>query len=277
MSLNKAYTSSTQVASSTPFDPTTGDGFIGTDVQSALQELRNYTIYDSDITATTLNGTLTLLSPIAGGQANGATRQRLQILTGTATGYTVVLPSALTLSLSAEYLVANTSSQTMTIKDGGGNILFVLSQGSLGTMILQAQGSAAGTWIWWQTALNTANGIIVYNITSNTNFSTSANVDTLITGMSVVPQAGTYSIWYNAQNTGTGSGQELDCTIYNGASAIADSPRSNLSTSGNHIFQNSTQTTSQFNGTNACSIKVNANGNSMTVGARSLLMIRTGT
>ena len=277
MSLTKAYVTSTQVASSTPFDPTTGDGFIGTDVQSALQELRNYTIYDSDITATTLNGTLTLLSPIAGGQANGATSQRLQILTGTATGYSVKLPSASTLSLSAEYLITNTSSQTVTVEDGGGNILFVLSQSSIGTLILQANGSAAGTWIWYQTQLNTANGIIVYNITSTTSFATSASVDTLITGMSVVPQAGTYSIWYNAANTGTGSGQQMDCTIYNGASAVADSVRFNLSTSGVHIFQNSTQTTSQFNGTNACSIKVNANGNSITVGVRSLLMIRTGT
>jgi hypothetical protein len=121
-----------------------------------------------------------------------------------------------------------------------------------------------------------ASGIISYNIISSTTFSTSASVDTLITGMTVVPVAGTYSIWYNAANSSTGSGQQLDCTIYNGATAIADSLRSNLSTAGTHIFQNSTQTISQFNGTNACSVKVDANGNSMTIGFRSLLLIRTG-
>ena len=267
MPLNKAYVSSTQVASSTPFDNATGKGYVGSDVQTVLEELRDHTIYDSRTQATSAAGTLTLTS----------TDTNLQFLTGTAAGYSVVLPSATTLSLSAFYQILNTSSQPVSIKDGGGNILFSLGQNSIGFLTLQTNGTAAGTWVWWQASTNTGSGIIVYNVTSNTNFSTSASVDTLITGMSVVPQAGTYSIWYNAQNTGTGSGQELDCTVYNGAAAVADSPRSNLSTSGTHIFQNSTQTTSQFDGTNACSIKVNANGNSMTIGARSLLMIRTGT
>ena len=43
MALNKAYVPSTQVASRTPFDNSVGDGYLGTDVQSALQELRDYT------------------------------------------------------------------------------------------------------------------------------------------------------------------------------------------------------------------------------------------
>ena len=264
----------TQVASSVPFDNTTGDGYIGTDVQAALQELRNYTVYDSNTTATTLNGTLTISSPTAGGDV--ALSKGLQYLTGTATGYSVVLPDATTLSLAAFYQIMNTSTQPVTIKTSGGATLFTLSQASIGYLYLQTNGSAAGVWLWTQTGTGTGSGIIVYNITSNTNFSSSANVDTLITGMSIVPQAGTYSIWYNAQNSGTGSGQQLDCTIYNGAAAVADSPRSNLSTSGTHIFENSTQTTSQFDGINAASVKVNPNGNSMTIGARSMLMLRTG-
>lgn len=277
MSLNKAYVTSTQVASSTPFDNTTGDGFIGTDVQSALQELRNYTVYDSDITATTTSGTLTLLPPIAGGQVNGATSQRLQILTGTATGFTVVMPSALVLSLSAEYLIANTSSQTVTVEDGGGNVLFVLGQGSIGTLILQAKGSAAGTWIWYQTQTNTSNGIIVYNITSTTAFANSGSAFVLITGMSVVPQAGTYSIWFNSSIAGSGSGQAMDCELFNGATGITDSVREAASPAGGHVAILATQTTAQFNGTNACAVYINPNGNSMTVNQRSLLMIRTGT
>jgi hypothetical protein len=277
MAINTPFITSTQVASSTPFDPTTGDGFIGTDVQSALQELRNYTVYDSDITATTASGTLTLLPPIAGGQVNGATSQRLQILTGSATGYTVKMPSALTLSISAEYLIANTSSRPVTIEDGGGNVLFTLSQSSIGTMILQAAGSAAGTWLWWQTSLNVAAGIIVYNITSTTAFATSASAMTLITGMSVVPQAGTYSIWFNSSITGSGSAQAMDVQIQNGATVITDSPREAATPAGSHVTILGTQTTAQFNGTSACAAYVNANGNSMTVNQRSLLMIRTGT
>lgn len=265
--INGRYISQFQVASSVPFDNATSKGYVGSDVQSALEELRDHTIYDSRTQATSAAGTLTLT----------VNDTNLQFLTGTAVGYSVVLPSATTLSLTSFYQIINTSSQSVTIKTNGGATLFVLSQNSIGYIYLQTNGTAAGTWVWWQNPLNTASGIIVYNITSNTNFSSSANVDTLITGMSVVPQAGTYSIWYNGQNQGTGSGQQLDVTIYNGATAIADSPRSNLSTSGTHIFQSSTQTTAQFDGVNACSIRIDPNGNSMTVGARSLLMIRTGT
>ena len=267
MPINGPYISSTQVASSTPFDPTTGKGFVGSDVQTALEELRDHTIYDSRTQATTAAGTLTLTS----------TDTNLQYLTGSAVGYNVQLPSALTLSLAAFYQILNTSSQNVQIKDGGGNNLFVLGQNSIGYVYLQLNGTAAGTWVYWQTSVNSGAGIISYNIVSSTTFSSSASVDTLITGMSIVPQAGTYGIWVNYQLTGTGAGQQVDNTIYNGGSAIVDSKRSNLSTSGTHIFSSSTQTISQFNGTNACALYINPNGNSFTVGARSLLMIRLGT
>lgn len=270
MSLNKAYVASTQVASSTPFDDTTGHGFNTpsgeTDVQAALEGLRDHTIFVSNTHATSVGGTLTLTSADT----------TLQFITGTATGYSIVLPNATTLTIGQHYKIDNLSSNPVTVKDGSGATLFILGQSSIGDLTLQLNGTSAGSWVWWQTSTNVASGIIVYNITSNTAFSSSASVDTLITGMSVVPAAGTYSIWYNAENSGTGSGQQLDVTIYNGASPITDSVRSNLSTAGTHIFQSSTQTTSQFDGVAACSIKVNANGNSMTVGARSLLMIRTG-
>lgn len=269
MSLNKAYVSSTQVASSTHFDETTSHGFntpLATDVQAALEHLRDHTIYISRTQATTAAGTLTLTS----------TDVNLQILTGTAVGYSVQLPSATTLTLTAYYQIINTTTQSVAINDGSGSLLFNLIPNAIGNLFLQLNGTTAGTWIRQQIESNTFAGNLTYNVISGTNFSSSANVDTLITGMTVTPSAGTYSIWYNAQNTGTGAGQQLDCTIYNGAAAITDSTRSNLSTSGTHIFQNSTQTSSQFNGTNTCTIKINPNGNNMTVGQRSMLLIRTG-
>lgn len=266
MSLNKAYISSTQVASSTPFDPTTGKGFVGSDVQTALEELRDHTVYDSRTQASTAAGTLTLTS----------TDTNFQWVTGTAVGYTVKLPDATTLSLSAYYQIWNASSQPINIDNGAGTLLVALPANSIGFFTLQLNPNAAGTWGWWFQNVGTASGIVTYNIVSNTNFSSSANVDTLITGMSVTPQAGTYGIWYNAANTGTGAGQELDVSIYNGAAVVTDSVRSNLSTSGTHIFQNSTQTLSTFDGATACTVKINPNGNSITVGARSLLLIRFG-
>lgn len=255
-----------QVAKSIPID-NAGINFTSTDVQNALQELRDHEVLGSETNVTSTNGTLTLTS------AN----KTKQFLTGSATGYSVKMPDATTLFLSACYEVINTTSKIINIKDGSGALLFVLSQNSNGFLELQLNGTAAGTWIWWQASVGTSNLIVSYNVVSNTNFSTSANADTLITGMTITPQAGTYAIWFGSQNTGTGAGQQLDCTLYKGASPITDSVRSNLSTSGTHIFQNSTQTIAQFDGSTACAVYVDANGNSMTVGARSLLMIRIGT
>ena len=262
---NSGYTAS-PVAKAVPFDNTTGKGYVGLEVQAALEEIRDHTIYISRTQTTTLNGTLTLV----------LADTTLQYVTGTATGYSVVLPDATTLTIGQRYLIENTSTQSINIKDGGGNLLFVLGQSSEAILTLQLNPNADGTWIGYQNLLGFGSGVVTYNIVSSTNFSSSANVDTLITGMSVTPQAGTYGIWYNAQNSGTGSGQQLDCTIYAGAAAITDSIRSNLSTSGSHIFQNSTQTIHTFDGLTTCNIKVNPNGNNMTIGNRSLLMIRFG-
>jgi len=267
MSLNKAYISSTQVASSTPFDNTTGKGYVGTDVQTALEELRDHTIYDQQTQATTLNGTLTLT----------ISNTTLQFLTGSATGYTVVLPNATTLVLGQHYTIQNTSSQDVNIKDGGGNLLFVLGQSSVAELTLQLNPNAAGTWAGWQTLLGFGSGVVTYNVVSSTNFATSASVDTLITGMSVTPVAGTYGIWFSSANVGSGSGQELDCTIYAGATPIADSFRAGASPSGAHIFLLATQTIHTFDGLTACAIYVNANGSGMTVEQRSMLLIRFGT
>jgi len=198
------------------------------------------------------------------------------LITGSSTGQSIVLPDATNIRIGYKVDIYNQSSQPITLKDGGNNTLIVLSQTSYTQLMLQTNGTAAGSWLYNQVILSIAGGLISYNVISNTDFSSSASVDTLITGMSVTPQSGTYSIWYNAQNTGSGSGQQLDCTIYSGASPITDSKRSNLSTSGGHIFQNSTQTIKSFNGSTACSIYINPNGNSMTVSQRSMLLIRLG-
>lgn len=270
MAINGPFVSSNQVASSVPFDNTTGHSFAATDVQAALEELRTHTVYDSTTTSTTAAGTLVLNN----------LSSNVQFLTGSAIGFSVQLPDATTLNtpgLTPFYQILNTSNKTVTIKDGSGATLFTLGQTSVGLCYLQLNSTAAGTWVYYQAYNATATGIVSYNVVSSTAFASSAAVDTLITGMSVVPVPGTYAVWANFQITGTGSGQQEDTTVYNGATPIVDSKRSNLSTAGLHIFSSSTQTISQFNGTNACALYINPNGNSFTVGARSLLLIRLGT
>lgn len=279
MSLNKAYVASTQVASSTPFDNSVGDGFIGSDVQSILQELRDYTIYDSQTTATTLNGTLTLLSPVGGGQdgGNGSTSTTLQFLTGTATGFSVVMPNATTLSVGAHYKIDNTSSQTVTIKDGSGAALFTLGQSSIGELTLQLNGSSAGTWVWWQTSIDVASGIITYNLTTQTPFTTTSTTDVVITGFSVTPQAGTYGIWFNGEATLSTTPKTHWWSIYVGGVQISDSERSQDTAHSTQTMSDSTMTIFQVNGSQAIDVRVRTQNGTLEIDNRSLLLIRLGT
>jgi hypothetical protein len=281
MALNKAYVSSTQVASSTPFDNSVGDGYLGSDVQSALQELRDYTIYDSQTTATTLNGTLTLLSPVAGGQdgGSGSTSTTLQFLTGTATGFSVELPNATTLSIGMHYKIDNTSTQPVTIKDGSGATLFSLSQSSIGELTLQTNGTSAGAWVWWQTSIDVASGIISYNVVSSTSFATTSTTDVVITGFTVTPQAGTYAVWVNGTWTPqAGPGNVETVTIYKGGAAIPDSVRGISPVQSLNPALMCTQTITQVTGTQAIDVRINSSsGQTLTVTNRSLLLIRLGT
>lgn len=267
MSLNKAYVASTQVASSTPFDNSTGKGFVGTDVQTVLEELRDHTIYDSRTQATSAAGTLTLTS----------TDVNLQYLTGTAVGYTVKMPDATTLSLAAYYQIINTSTQSIAINDGSGALLFNLSSNSIGFLTLQLNGTAAGTWIWWQTLIGVANGAVTYNITSSTAFTTSSTTDVIITGMTLTPIAGTYAVWYNAEAFYTTTPKTHWWNIYKTGVKIADTERSQDTAHSSQNMVDSTMTIAQFNGTDTCDVRVRCDTTgSLTINNRSLLMIRLG-
>jgi hypothetical protein len=125
-------------------------------------------------------------------------------------------------------------------------------------------------------AVALAGGIANYNVVSSTAFATSANSDTIITGMTVTPLSGTYAIWYNAENTGSGSGQSLYVTIYKAGVAVSDSLRKSASPAGTHEFTTVTMTIAQFNGSQACDVRVNANATSVVINQKSLLMIRLG-
>lgn len=254
------------VAEAVPFDNGTSKGFIDDNVQRALEELREHTIYDSRTQATTLNGTLTLT----------VTDKNFQILTGTQTGYSVVLPSATTLTLSASYQIANTSSQPVTIKDGSGAALFTLSQGSIGYAILQLNGTTAGTWLWWQSQLSVASGVITYNITTPTVFTSSSTTDVVITGFTVTPLAGTYAVWFNIATENTSGTATNTASIYKAGVKIADSERAARMAASNSPFALASMTISSFNGSETCDVRVRTSSASQTVRARSLLLIRLG-
>lgn len=125
-------------------------------------------------------------------------------------------------------------------------------------------------------AVALAGGIVNYNIISSISFASSANADTVITGMTITPATGTYAVFFNSENVGSGAGQSLFTTIYKSGSAITDSLRKSASPAGLHEFTCTTQTIAQFNGSQACDVRINPNAISVTVNQRSLLLIRLG-
>lgn len=217
---------------------------------------------------TTLNGTYNLT-------VNSVC---LFFLTGTQTGFSVVLPDATTLQNGRKFIIANTTSQVVTVKNSTGATLFVLSQNSIGYIYLQLNTTAIGTWIYYQIlASSTASGVINYNLTSTTPFSTSATTDTLITGFTLTPQAGTYAIWYNASVLHTTTPIAHYWSLYKAGAKVADSERQQDTAHSNQVMVDSTMAIVSLNGSQTIDVRVRrGTSGTLTVNARSLLLIRLG-
>ena len=217
--------------------------------------------------ATTLNGTLTLTK----------TSEVVQFLTGTQTGYSVVLPDATTETIGRWFEIFNMSSQPVTLKTSGGASLGVIGQTSIAYVRLQTQPDAAGTWVFWQVFVSSlASGILNYNVVGSTAFTTSSTTDVAITGLNLTPAAGVYATWFNADASATQNNANVNFSIYRGGTQIADTARRVQSVSSNFIYQMSTMTVATFDGSQVADVRVRTSQGSITVNGRSLLMIRLG-
>lgn len=218
-------------------------------------------------TATTLNGNLNL----------SATSNYIQFVTGTATGFSVVLPNATTVSPGIKFDIYNTSSQSITLKDNTGAVITTISQNSIAYVILQTNGTQAGGWLSWQVYVGVASGIVNYKITSTTAFTTSSTTDVVITGFTVTPVAGTYAIWYNASIFYTTTPIAHYWSVYGGGSQITDSARQQDTAHSNQTMVDTTMTTFLANGSQAIDVRVRrGTSGALTVNARTLILIRLG-
>lgn len=219
-------------------------------------------------TATTLNGTLTLV----------AASTCAQYLSGTQTGFSLVLPSAATLVNGAQYQIHNTSSQPVLLKTNGGATLVTIGATTVCYAILVTNGTAAGTWSVFQILTGViASGVVNYNIVSTTAFSTSSTTDVAITGFTVTPQSGLYAVWYSASVFHTTTPISHTWTIYKGGVAVADSIRSQDTAHSNQTMIDSTQSIISCTGSQAVDIRVKrGTSGTLTVNARSLILIRLG-
>lgn len=131
------------------------------------------------IQATTAAGTQTLTKSTS----------QYWVLTGTAVGYSVVLPDATILEIGWRVEVYNRSSQTILIKADGGATLLTLFPDTLVRIVLQVATPAAGTWIFDQsrnTLLNKAGVVAAGSFAGNPKTAT-------VTFVTAMPSA-TYSI-----------------------------------------------------------------------------------
>lgn len=243
----------------------TGIAYQSTDLQNALAELRNRIVYTPQTTATTLNGTLQLVE----------SSTSFQIITGTATGYTVKLPNATTLFLGRKFQIANRSSQAIVVRDFDNNLFTTLNSGDLFEATLQADGSSAGVWV--NTVVSSlAAGVNAFNVTGSTPFVTSSSTDTILTGLTLTPPAGTYGVWFSADIVIGSNNREAECVIYKAGSEIADTRRSVQGVSSNFSASAQTLGITQVNGSEALDVRVNISSGTLTVNGRSFLIIRLG-
>jgi len=218
--------------------------------------------------------------------ANNATLQLtsssnfVNFLTGSGTPYTVRLPDASTINIGCKFEIFNLTNFVVAIRDFAGNLLFNLSQNSIGCATLQLNGSSAGTWQFWQVLTSSiASGIISYNVISAVAFNTTSRFPTYapITGFNVTPQAGTYGVWYSASTYYTTTPKGHWWAIAKNGTNVTASIRRQDTAHSNQTMSDVTQSIIPCNGTDVISLNVACdNTGTLTVNDRSLLLIRLG-
>jgi hypothetical protein len=236
-------------------------------VENVLQEKTLATL--PEYTTTSTNGTLILT----------VNSSFLQILTGTATGYSIVLPDATTLINGWRYEVENTSNQTILIKNKAGTLLLTISAGEIAFVTLQSNSTLAGTWIVWSIFSNTANGILNYTLDDQNPFVTSVRSPSydLITGFSLTPQAGKYSLWYNASVYYTTTPKAHWWAFYKAGVQETGSIRTQDTAHSNQNMVDNLVDVISFNGSESIDVRVSCdNTGTLTVNSRTLVLIRLG-
>lgn len=201
----------------------------------------------------------------------------VQYFTGATAGQIIKLPDATTLAIGQRYEFYNQASQSIAIQDGSGAALAILGQSSIAYLALQTNSTAAGGWIMWQVLVSSlSSGILNYQVTSTTTFSTASASYVVITGFAVTPQAGTYAVWYSGQALMAATPKSHNWAIFRAGTIIQDSERAQDTAHSNQNMNDSTMTIAAFDGTQTCDLRVWSSSGTLQVLGRSLILIRMG-
>lgn len=249
-------------AGSIPFDKL-NLAFTKDNVQEVFEEIRKNTVYTPDYLTTVLNTTENLHN------------STLNFITGTQTGFNLRVPDATTLFNGQNYIVANQSSTSISILNNSNTQLFEVLAGSIAFIFLRSNSTPNGIWEGFIVS-GFATGILSYKLTSSIDFVSASPTDTIITGLSLIPAAGEYAVWYSSSIIITTNNRFSDCLLYKNGAAVADTRRTVQGTSSN--FSSSHQTTGviSVNGSESIDVRVNISGGNMTTSNRTLLLIRLG-
>jgi len=253
-----------QHARGTPFD-ILGTSLRKENLQETVEELRKQTVYDPEHTITSLNGDLNLNSASS----------TLHFLTGTATGFDINLANATTLFEGQSYILVNESTASISIKDSSGTQIFELLAESIAIVFLQDNATSAGFWVGYVVS-GFATGILSYNITSSTLFTTTSSADDPITGFNITPVAGRYAVWFNARMQSSSASATNNWRIYKGGVGATDSDRGARFGAASTDFPCSTQTVFSVNGSQAVDVRVRRTGGTLSVFDRTITLIRLG-
>ena len=264
MAVNSGIQLDELTADAVEFD-NVGKKFNSIYVQAALEEIRSETVYEIDELITSLNGTHQIT----------VTNSYIHAVQGTATGYSVHLPDATLLFLGRRFEVINNSSETILLKDNAGTILRELISDETAIVTLETNASPAGEWII-TTVSGSAKGILSYVVTSNTPFITSSAVEVLITGFAVTPVSGRYSIAYSGDITISSNNRSASCSVYTDGIQNTNTTRTVQGVGSGFRAGQATLGEITVNGSQAVDIRVSITSSNLTVGQRSIILIRLG-
>lgn len=264
MGINSGIDLDELIAEDVEFDPT-GYRLRATDVQGAIQELRNKLAFVPYTTTTTASGNLTLIN----------TSGFEQIILGTADGFSVTLPDATTMFTGERFEIINGSTKTIQIKDNVGTVLAEVITTGIATLYLTTNFTAAGTW---QAAVvnGAATGILSYSVGSDTTFSTSSTTDILVTDISVTPVSGRYQVLFSADINIAKNKKLNECVFYKGGVAVSRSRRTVQGVGRNFRTSQNLLAEITVNGSEAIDVRTNINAGSVDINQRRMILIRLG-
>lgn len=250
------------VAQSIPFD-TLNLAFKKDNVQEVFEEIRKNTTFTPEYWTTSNNTTENL------------TESTLNFVNGTGVNYRLRLPNATTVFNGQNYIIVNKSSTAISIVNQSDMSIFELLADSIAVIYLRSNSTVNGIWDGFIVS-GFATGILSYTLTSQTPFTTTSSADVLITGFSLLPVAGEYSCWYSQDMTIQQNNRLTNVVFYRAGTTRADTRRTVQGVSNNFRANHQTLGIISVNGNQSIDVRVNISAGQLTVGDRSLVLIRLG-